>query len=374
MSCGFAAAQDQTPANVGRLCNASVYASGDDDGPFYGARNAFDSGQNVVKGIHYSSWVPGRQSAWIRIRFHQYTGPRTVEAVTIRAEDTQYLPETMQLTIVLENGQEQKFPVVSISQVVTTYDLRAAVRNVASARIDFQGKIYFRIEEIEFLGQPSQYCHKAEQTPFYDEEYKNQLADATRPKITAGDVHRDPEISTGLRTMETLRTQIDSTQNAEEKARAWLKLNRSADLLAKRMSDLQPIANDSGRTVPTAGLTRIGEKAKTLGIDVSWCEIGAGWSADPTGYVNYLELWPTGPNADEAFWKSQVEPSGCGDFEGSVEEYQHGIELYRGFIERFPASSFVEQAKSQLKGYEEGMQLEKKRQQNPTQIDHKSAQ
>jgi hypothetical protein len=52
---------------VGRLCNGFVYANGvnggdDEDSPFYGARNAFDDGQNVVKGIQYSSWESGKKS------------------------------------------------------------------------------------------------------------------------------------------------------------------------------------------------------------------------------------------------------------------------------------------------------------------------
>lgn len=378
--CCFTAAQDQLHlVNVGRLCNASVYASGvngggDDDNPFYGARNAFDGDQNIVNGIHYSSWMSGKKSDWVRLRFQQYTGPLTVEAITVRTGDSQYLPDTMQVTIVFEDGQQQQSPVVNMTHPVTTYNLPTPAKNVSVMRIDFQAKTLFQVDEIQVLGQPSQYCHKTEGTPFFDGEYKNQLIIAARPKVTEKEFLEDPPIASALKEMEALHTRISSAQSPRVKAEAWLNLNRNADLLVRRMTELQPPPKDSAPITPSASLARLAEKSKALGIDVSWCEIGEGWTANPTGYENYLQLWPDGPNADEAFWKSKVEADGCGDFEGSVEEYEQLIKLYRGFIERFPASSYVEQAKSQLKTYEDGLQEEKQRQQSPLQDGHKPSQ
>lgn len=80
---------------------------------------------------------------------------------------------------------------------------------------------------------------------------------------------------------------------------------------------------------------------------MTFCETGEGWNADTTGYQKYLQLWPVGPHADEAFWKSKVEQRN-GDFEPSVEEYEAAIKLYRGFVERFPASSHASEAKAQI--------------------------
>jgi len=369
--CCFTAAQNQPrTVNVGRLCSASVYAngvngSGDDDNPFYGPANAFDGGQNLVKGIHYSSWMSGHKSDWIRIRFQQYTGPVSVEAIKVRAEDVQYVADAMQVTVVLEGGQQQQFPVVKMTHPITTYNLPAPARNVAIVRIDFRARVLFQIDEIQVLGQPSQYCHVTESTPPFDTDYKNQLVIAKRLPATAEGVLHDSQITSVLKEMGALQTQINSAQNAQVKAEAWLNMNRKADFLVQRMNEIEPLSKDSVHTTPTAGLIRIAGKSKALGIPVSFCEIGQGWTANPAGYEKYLQLWPDGPNADEAFWKSKVEASGCGDFEGSVEEYEEGIRLYRDFIERFPSSSYVQQAKSQVEIYEKGLLEEKQRQTKP---------
>jgi hypothetical protein len=365
--CYSSAAQNQAQlVNVGRLCNASVYANGvngggDDDNPFYGARNAFDDGQNMVKGIHYSSWMSGNKSDWIRIHFNQYTGPLSIAAITVRAEDPQYVADTMQITLGFEGGRQQQFPAVTMTRPITTYNLPDPAKNVSIVRIDFQAKVLFQIDEIQVLGQPSQYCHTTEGTPLFDGEYRNHLVIAKRRPATAEGVLHDHQIASVMKEMGSLQAQVDSAQSAQLTAEAWLNLNRKADLLVQRMSEIQPLSKDSAPTTPTAGLVRIAKKAKALGIPVSFCEIGEGWVADPAGYEKYLQLWPAGANADEAFWRSRVEANGCGDFEGSIEEYEEGIKMYRGFIERFPSSSYMPEAKSQVAAYEKGLEEAKKR-------------
>jgi hypothetical protein len=165
--------------------------------------------------------------------------------------------------------------------------------------------------------------------------------------------------------MATLHSQTNSAQRLQAKAEAWLNLNRKADALATRMTELLPKLPDSGPPTPTPELNQIADQSKALGISVNYCEIGTDWAADSTGYENYLNLWPDGSNADEAFWKSKVESNGCGDFEGTIEEYQHGVEMYSAFIKRYPSSSYVAQAKSQLSAYEAGLHEEQKRQAKP---------
>jgi len=183
---------------------------------------------------------------------------------------------------------------------------------------------------------------------------------------TANNAAQDPQVISLLKEMATLRSQTNSAQSSQAKAEAWLNLNRKADALATRMTELLPKVPDSGPPTPTPELNQIADQSNALGIAVNYCEIGTDWAADSTGYQNYLNLWPDGSNADEAFWKSKVESSGCGDFEGTIEEYQHGVEMYSDFIKRYPSSSYIERAKSQLSAYEAGLRDEQKRLAKPT--------
>jgi hypothetical protein len=186
-----------------------------------------------------------------------------------------------------------------------------------------------------------------------------------QPPATANNAAQDSQVISLLKEMATLQSQINSPQSSQTKAEAWLNLNRKADALATRMTELLPKVPDSGPPTPTPDLNQIADQSKVLGISVSYCEIGTDWAADSTGYQNYLSLWPDGPNADEAFWKSKVESNGCGDFEGTIEEYQHGVEMYSEFIKRYPSSSYVARAKSQLGAYEAGLREEQKREAKP---------
>jgi hypothetical protein len=186
-----------------------------------------------------------------------------------------------------------------------------------------------------------------------------------QPPATTNNVAQDPQVVSILKEMATLHSQINSVQSSQAKAEVWLNLNRKADALATRMTELLPKVPDSGPPTPTPELNQIADQSKALGISVNYCEIGTDWAADSTGYENYLNLWPDGPNTDEAFWKSKVESNGCGDCEGTIEEYQHGVEMYSAFIKRYPSSSLIERAKSQLNAYEAGLREEQKREAKP---------
>src|SRR5262249_7521361 len=111
----------------------------------------------------------------------------------------------------------------------------------------------------------------------------------------------------------------------------------------------------SGPLTPTAELDQVAEKSEALGISIAYCEIGTDFAASFAGYDNYLQLWSDGPNADEAYWKSKTEPNACGDFEGTNEEYQEGTARYSEFIKRFPSSTLIARAKSQLEAYQAGL-------------------
>lgn len=347
--------------NVARLCPAFTYAnsvnggSGVEDSPFYGARNAFDGGQHVVNNINYSTWAPGQKSDWIQIRFANNTIPLTVEALAVQVDEAGYLPDTMQATLTYLDGKQQQFPAVSMTNPMTTFKLSAAMQNVSVVRLEFQAKQMFQITEIQVLGQPSPNCHVFDDTPYFDNQLKDQLVAARAAETAAKITVQDVKVSAALKEMAALHARLDSAANQQEKADAWLNLNRQADALAHRLSEAQSALRGSGAPTASANVQRIADKAKALGIPISFCEIGDDWTAEPGGYANYLALSPSGPSADEAYWKSKTEPSGCGDFEGTAEEYEQGIKMYSDFLNRFPASSFAAQAKSQLEAYQAGL-------------------
>lgn len=179
------------------------------------------------------------------------------------------------------------------------------------------------------------------------------------------DATKDSQVTEFLKQMAVLQSQTTSAQSAQVKAEAWLDLNRKADDLAKRMTELLPRTENSGPLIPTAELNQIAEKSGALGMSIAYCEIGTDFAASFVGYEKYLQLWPEGPNADEAYWKSKVEANACGDFEGSIEEYQDGITRYSEFIKRFPSSSLIPHAKSQLEAYQAGLREQQNQQAKP---------
>ena len=86
---------------------------------------------------------------------------------------------------------------------------------------------------------------------------------------------------------------------------------------------------------------------------VDFCEPAGKWAADNQGDLKYLELWPDGPDADEATWMGPVgHGSYCGDFEGSVEELQETITVHKQFLQHFPNSRFAAQARAELSASE----------------------
>src|SRR4029077_6288256 len=138
------------------------------DNRFYGARNAFDDGQNVANGIRYSSWLSGKKADWIRIRLAQDTGTHTVGEMTVRAEDPEYPADTMQITIGFEDRTQQQFASVRMTPPLTTYSLPAPANNVSFLRLVLEAvKAIFKIDEIQVLAQPSHPRHVPGNTPYF---------------------------------------------------------------------------------------------------------------------------------------------------------------------------------------------------------------
>ena len=88
-------AQNSSPplVNLGRLSIARVFAGGRNGGPdaegFYGVRNAFDGGSNIINGINYSTWDAGSPEDYIIVRFSR---PVTVTGVVVQGSQASWMP------------------------------------------------------------------------------------------------------------------------------------------------------------------------------------------------------------------------------------------------------------------------------------------
>jgi hypothetical protein len=161
-------------------------------------------------------------------------------------------------------------------------------------------------------------------------------------------------LKTEVRKIEVLAEQIAGANTNDQKARSWLALNREAKKFADQMNAAFPKTTAKGDKIFPEEAQRIAEKATSYGVRVDFCEMGDNCGADNQGYLKYLELWPNGPEADEATWMVPMgNGSFCGDFEGSIEELQETIALHKRFLTQFPNSRFVSQAKQELSQSEE---------------------
>jgi len=161
-------------------------------------------------------------------------------------------------------------------------------------------------------------------------------------------------LKTEVQKIEVLAEQIAGANTNDQKARSWLALNREAKKFADQMNVAFPETTAKGDKIFPEEAQRIAEKATSYGVRIDFCEMGGNWGADNQGYLKYLELWPNGPEADEATWMGPMgNGSFCGDFEGSIEELQETIALHKRFLRQFPNSRFASQAKQELSQSEE---------------------
>jgi len=161
-----------------------------------------------------------------------------------------------------------------------------------------------------------------------------------------------------LRSLAKLAQKIADAPTNEEKARDWLELNRKARKFGEEMNTAFPHTSIQGDRIPPAEAQKLAQIATSYGVRVDFCEPGANWAADNQGYFKYLELWPRGPEADEATWMGPLgNGSFCGDSEGSSEELKRFIAQRKQFLQGFPQSRFAAQARKEIT--EAQAQLEK---------------
>ena len=152
-----------------------------------------------------------------------------------------------------------------------------------------------------------------------------------------------------LRSLATLAQQIGDAPTNEDKARVWLELNREARKFGAEMNSAFPETSLEGDRISPDEAQKLAHTATSYGVRVEFCEPGGNWAADNQGYFKYLELWPQGPDADEATWMGPMgNGSFCGDSEGSSEELKDFIAKRKQFLQKFPNSHFASKAKQDV--------------------------
>ena len=160
-----------------------------------------------------------------------------------------------------------------------------------------------------------------------------------------------------LRTLATLAQTIAKTSTNEEKAQSWLELNRQAKKLGADMNAAFPDTTIKGNTISPPEAQQFAQSATSYGVRVDFCEPGGNWAADNQGYFKYLDLWPNGPEADEATWMGPMGNAAfCGDSEGSTEELRDFIAHRKHFLQKFPNSRFAAQARQDIKAAQAQLQ------------------
>jgi hypothetical protein len=334
--------------NLGRLSIARVYASGCNGGrplenAFYGVRNAFDGGRNVVNDINYSTWASNGPEDFVVVRFSEAV---TVTAVVIESGSVyDPPPETFWLqTRGREPSSLVTSPKVTVDDELMVYALPVATQGVREVTITFAGRGHFFVGEIRILGPAPAGLNLTEVTPPVDLDLMRQTAEDPDRIRERNQAFRRVLAEMELAAMRSHRDAIGSSADDAERARHWLQVNRGADRLAAFLS------NDSA----AAALI---ERASSLGVDLYSCEISGSWVAATKGYGEYLRLFPGGPDADEAWWMSRLRNGPrCGDFEGSREEYEELIRGYSDFLARFPKSLFIPEARTRLQQAREGLE------------------
>jgi len=166
------------------------------------------------------------------------------------------------------------------------------------------------------------------------------LAQQTFPSPPAVNEAR-AKLHSELRSLAKLAQKIADAATDEEKARDWLELNRQARKFGQEMNAAFPETSIQGDKISPVEALKLAQTATSYGVRVDFCEPGANWAADNQGYFKYLELWPRGPEADEATWMGPVgNGSFCGDSEGSAEELKEFIAQRKLFLAKLSRQPF----------------------------------
>ncbi len=312
-------AQDQSPKliNLGRLSIARVHESGvNTENQFYGPRNLFDGGTHVINGIHYSYWIPNSPASMVIVRFARAV---TVAGIVMELGDlepTDPGPEGFSVQMRAEQPPGLIVsPFIPTAGARTMYVPPQPIEGVRDVTLLFTGraKSPMRVDEIEIMGPPPSGADLSPMIPGLDTELMKQASE-------------QPEAGKD-RNMAFIRTLAE--------------IQVDGAVILDNQVDLKPLAL----------------KAAALGVSLDVCEPSRLWDAGTQGYERYLQLFPDGPQADEAWWKGRLSNGPrCGDNEGSPKEYRELIEKYSEFVKRFPHSEYVPRARQRLDEYRKELQ------------------
>jgi hypothetical protein len=323
------AAQDATQplVNLGRLSIARVFGSEHGGGPeaegFYGVRNAFDGGSNILNSIKYSSWNAG-PAAFVIVRFSQ---PVTVTGIVVEGSGFSWMPSPESFTVQIRSAGSRELFLssrIGLEGQRAVYATPRPFRGAREVMLTFQSNSTFSVEEIQILGPAPGGVDLSPVTPLRDPDVVLGASSESQANGPAQKALIRTLAGSEIAKMRTTRLAVDRGSNASRKAHAWLELNRAADQLAELMGTDKELES-------------VAKQASALGVTVNWCEPGAHWFALGEGYEQYLQILPDGSEADDAWWMRRFR--GCGDSEGSKEEYAEEIQWYSEFLKRFPNSS-----------------------------------
>lgn len=325
------AAQDSAPplVNLGRLSIARLSAGDCDGSPdsgnrFYGSANAFDGGRHMVDGFNCSTWYSCPES-FVVVRFTQ---PVTVTGIVVEGSSVASMPSPDSFTVHIRPappGAIVVSPAIG-GAGLAIYAPPRPVEDVREVVLFFQSKLRFGVDEIEILGPPPAGVDLSPVNPLRDPAPARRAPGDTAAEGAARKALIRTLAGMEIAKMRAARAAADRAPDSARQASAWFEMNRAAD----RLSDL---------IVGERDLRSFAEQATALGVTVEWCEPGGEWSTRTQGYEKYLQLWPNGPQADEAWWMGRV-PNGprCGDYEGTPEEDAELDRQYSEFLKRFPTS------------------------------------
>lgn len=172
-----------------------------------------------------------------------------------------------------------------------------------------------------------------------------------------------------IENMRRAHLEIAGATDNHDQARAWLALQRYSDELTEALGDApQAECRDpkqsQAEVLPNCPGAALVKEANTLGASISYCDAGEGWLPGTDGYASYLKLWPDGPDADRAWWRTRVEPACCDECAParaedipsgpgifSREDLDNLIDRYSEFAKKFPNSTFRPEAEEKLRRY-----------------------
>jgi len=170
--------------NLGTLKGTVVDASSVNGGRtlynrFYGVRNLFDGGENLINGINYTYWLTDSASRhWIKLRFEAPVEVHLImlefnATAPVRGEMPRHLaqadehavrqtasrrPEGFAIDVSRETGgtqATQKLPSAETSGFRTFYPLEEALQDVTELLLVFPGPSMIEVAEVEVLGKSS---------------------------------------------------------------------------------------------------------------------------------------------------------------------------------------------------------------------------